>query len=572
MQFMGGLALLLVGVVTASAEEPATAPAGVTPTAAYVQTLNQAREKSAARQWKDAAALWTEVVRVNPVNPYFWSSLGYARLQAGDYKESIVAHERAMELGAPAMGRAVGAYRIASAYARAGEKELALQWLARAMERGFPALEMARTDEALQSLHGDPRFQKLLGTEDVSHLTRDEGWRYDLDVLAREVQRKGFLIQRPVTREQFDGKVAELRKAIPKLDDWQVVLAMMKLMVFLDDGHTALWDFGDNKFFDSAVPLQFYWFEEGLFVLSADPKYKDLVGAQVLAFDGRPAVEVLTALEPYANADHHNPLAKRQQAYYKARRPAMLQALGLVKQADRMTLTVRDLSGTKREAAVVADKTFPDIWNIKPNPPSWVSYASTLPSPPLYLRNMEKRYWFEYLPEQKTVFFAFNQVLPDEQESMESFVARLFAFIDEHEVDKLVIDMRWNNGGDTSVGEPLLLAVIGNKKVNQSGKLFVITGRRTYSAAQNMATYLERYTKATFVGEPTGSSPNFVGEEDPVTLPYSKLMANVSHLYWQSAGPRDERVWLAPSVYIPPTWADFRAGRDAALEAVLAYP
>jgi hypothetical protein len=250
----------------------------------------------------------------------------------------------------------------------------------------------------------------------------------------------------------------------------------------------------------------------------------------------------------------------------------MLHALGLVKQADRMTLTVRDLSGAKREAAVVADKTFPDIWNIKPNPPSWVSYASTLPSPPLYLRNMEKRYWFEYLPEQKTVFFAFNQVLPDEQESMEAFIARLFSFIDGHEVDKLVIDMRWNNGGDTSVGEPLLLAVIGNKKVNQSGKLFVITGRRTYSAAQNMAAYLERYTKATFVGEPTGSSPNFVGEEDPVTLPYSKLMANVSHLYWQSAGPRDERVWLAPSIYIPPTWADFRAGRDAALEAVLAYP
>ena len=111
-----------------------------------------------------------------------------------------------------------------------------------------------------------------------------------------------------------------------------------------------------------------------------------------------------------------------------------------------------------------------------------------------------------------------------------------------------------------------------NRKINRRGKLFVIIGRRTYSAAQNTATYFERYTEATFVGEPTGSSPNFIGEENMVVLPYSKLVANVSHLYWQSSWPQDQRVWLAPEIYTPPTWADFRAGRDAALEAVLSYP
>jgi hypothetical protein len=132
--------------------------------------------------------------------------------------------------------------------------------------------------------------------------------------------------------------------------------------------------------------------------------------------------------------------------------------------------------------------------------------------------------------------------------------------------------MRWNNGGNTGLAQPLLLGIIGNRKVNQRGKLFVIIGRRTYSAAQNVATYLERYTNATFVGEPTGSSPNFVGEEAPITLPYSKVMANVSHLFWQSSWPQDQRIWLAPQIYVPPTFADFRAGRDAALAAILELP
>ena len=132
--------------------------------------------------------------------------------------------------------------------------------------------------------------------------------------------------------------------------------------------------------------------------------------------------------------------------------------------------------------------------------------------------------------------------------------------------------MRWNNGGNTYLSRPLVNRIIRSDKVNQPGKLFVIIGRRTFSAAQNTATYLERYTNAIFVGEPTGSSPNFVGEETPFSLPYSKILANVSDLYWESSWPQDQRMWLAPQVYVSPTFADFRAGRDAALEAILHYP
>jgi hypothetical protein len=34
----------------------------------------------------------------------------------------------------------------------------------------------------------------------------------------------------------------------------------------------------------------------------------------------------------------------------------------------------------------------------------------------------------------------------------------------------------------------------------------------------------------------------------------------------------DYRAWVAPELYLPPTFADFRAGRDPALAAALAWP
>lgn len=82
-------------------------------------------------------------------------------------------------------------------------------------------------------------------------------------------------------------------------------------------------------------------------------------------------------------------------------------------------------------------------------------------------------------------------------------------------------------------------------KINQRGKLFVIVGRQTFSAAMNGAAEIERHTNAIFVGEPTGSSPNFVGETIGVNLTYSKMRGSISDLYWQSSVAMDYRTWIS---------------------------
>ncbi len=92
----------------------------------------------------------------------------------------------------------------------------------------------------------------------------------------------------------------------------------------------------------------------------------------------------------------------------------------------------------------------------------------------------------------------------------------------------------------------------------------------TFSAAQNTVTAIERETKAIFVGEPTGSRPNFIGETIPFELPYSKLRANAADLYWQTSWPDDYRTWTAPDLYAPPTFEAYRRNQDPALEAILA--
>jgi hypothetical protein len=158
---------------------------------------------------------------------------------------------------------------------------------------------------------------------------------------------------------------------------------------------------------------------------------------------------------------------------------------------------------------------------------------------------------------------------PDE--TLAKFCSRLFSFINEHPVQYLVIDMRNNGGGNNYLNRSLIHGLIRCDKINQPGRLFVLVGRRTFSAAMNCSVDIERNTNAIFVGEPTGSSPNFVGETTVLTLPCSGLRLSCSSLYWQSSTATDRRTWIAPEVAAEPSLDAFVNNRDPGLEAVYGY-
>ena len=189
---------------------------------------------------------------------------------------------------------------------------------------------------------------------------------------------------------------------------------------------------------------------------------------------------------------------------------------------------------------------------------------------PLHLRHRELPYWFEYLADADLVYFQYNAVADHPAEPFAAFCDRLFAFIADRLPGRLVIDLRWNGGGNTFLSQALLHHLIRNREISRRGALFVIIGRLTFSAAQNTATAIGRETEPIFVGEPTGSRPNFNGETIPFELPYSKLRANVGDLFWQTSWPEDHRTWIAPDIYAPPTFEAFRRNDDPAMDAILA--
>jgi hypothetical protein len=64
----------------------------------------------------------------------------------------------------------------------------------------------------------------------------------------------------------------------------------------------------------------------------------------------------------------------------------------------------------------------------------------------------------------------------------------------------------------------------------------------------NFVDDMELNTNATFVGEPTGETPNMWGDPGSLKLPNSGIVVQTSTLWWQMEDPRDRRPFRAPDI------------------------
>jgi hypothetical protein len=152
--------------------------------------------------------------------------------------------------------------------------------------------------------------------------------------------------------------------------------------------------------------------------------------------------------------------------------------------------------------------------------------------------------------------------------SFADFFKQVFAYVDKNRTAGLVLDLRMNGGGDNSLTPIVTSGILQRPELNTRGRLFVIIGRATQSAAENLVNRLERDTNAVFVGEPTGERPNMYGDPQTFVLPNNRLQVHIASLYWQDMGPRDHRDTTGPEIAAELTEDDYERGIDPAMEAI----
>jgi C-terminal processing protease CtpA/Prc len=147
------------------------------------------------------------------------------------------------------------------------------------------------------------------------------------------------------------------------------------------------------------------------------------------------------------------------------------------------------------------------------------------------------------------------------------FAKELFATADEKKPAKLIVDLRFNEGGSTRVIKPFLEGLATRPELDRKDRLIVLIGRRTFSSASLNALEIKLTGRATFVGEPTGGNPSSrFRESTQFELPNSKLAIGCTTKF---VAGNDSGTSVVPDVAVETSSQDYFAGRDPAMDKAL---
>lgn len=512
-----------------------------------------------------AAERLQKLVAANPYNGGLFFELATAQLRAKQYDAAIESFKKAIDLG---QQPPAAMYNIACCHALSGRKSQAIEWIEKALNNRFVEDELLRTDKDLDSLRSDPEFIKHVGFP-APKLDRVDAWSYDLDYLQRRMEQLHFNVYAKITKPELTAEFEKLKQDATKLNDEQLLVRLRKVIARIGDGHTRVVpaDLVDGKTTVCRAPIDLYAFSDGVFVRGADVSQASLVGAQVLKVGELDVDRALSLLEPYVSVD--NRMGYLKWTPMMLMHAAYLREIGAIApEATSLQLTIDRKGKAETVEVPLVESPRPKFGRL-----GIVGYKSaardvSTDQLPIAQRNADRAVWSEYDPERKLAYFFFGQVLDTPDRKLTEHFADLFKLIDDHDARHLVIDMRYNGGGNNFLLKPLLHGLIRREKLHHDRGIFVITSRNTYSAAVNALGLLEWNLNPIFVGEPPAAGPVFVGEGNRILLPCSGHTITCSSRYWQQWASDDRRAWYAPHISTPQKFEDFVNRRDAAMEAI----
>jgi hypothetical protein len=341
------------------------------------------------------------------------------------------------------------------------------------------------------------------------------------------------------------AEAADLAERAPTISRDELLVGLLRLTTLGErDGHGGIFLHDHHAKPFTFFPLRVHDFADGVHVV-ADVAGGAHVGKRVSAIDGVPLAEVVEKVKPLIPRDNASTIRLLLPEYLVC--AEVLRGLGIVRGA--------------------ATYSFSDGSSVELQPTAAYGLGTALHplptrKPQLLYRNLQQPFVLVPLEQGRSLYLGFHMVTGPPQ----SLLDRILRAARKPGFRKLVIDVRHNGGGNNTTYFPLIELI---KERPLRGKVVLLVGRMTFSAAGNFAAAVDNETKARLVGEPTGGAPNQWGDRQSIELPVAGLTAYVA-AYWVEVAPRDKRPAVMPNVRVEPTVADFLAGRDPVLRRALA--
>jgi hypothetical protein len=409
---------------------------------------------------------------------------------------------------------------------------------------------------------------------------RAERWRTDIGVARTEWLAKDRSFA-PDARAEAERRLAMLSASAAQLADFEIAAELARVAALSKNAHTRAYLLR-NRGYWRRYPIRIWKFADGWRVIAAQGPGEALIGRKIVAVGGVPIAAAQAAVRDlFAGNDRW----ADYMASYSLTSPEALRA-GKVAVSDTVAFSAEDDRGRTSVVLepmpfVPRDKPEEAWWFLSPAHAATQGWAQALGGRPLPVVLQGAAANYRLLPcGSGVLYFQFNRAQDGDGETLEAFGVRLLAQLGAAAPAKLIVDLRFNTGGDATKAHQFLKVVTAMPWTRERGRVVVIVGPNTFSAGITHAVWLKQETAATFVGTEPGDELDSWSEGGNVDLPNAKLRlhyADMAHRYSKRPAdiPADQVMvdWnvdnLTPDLPVDWTWAAYAGGRDPYMERAL---
>ena len=340
--------------------------------------------------------------------------------------------------------------------------------------------------------------------------------------------------------------------------DVEFLLDLMRLTALVGDSHTAV-------AVGRAAALRVYPFSmvrrgDAWYLSAAEAESGSLLCREVTALAGRPVEEAVTAFGALFGSD--NPVHLRRQFQQACNVADLYEYLGLVETGKPLPVTLkggRTLSLEPLSIEALGGLKLARLSDRITREPATAQADADYFAKPL---------------NKDTFYIQYNTCQNAEDLPMEAFAAVVSGILDGGDFRRVLLDLRNNGGGSDGVIWPLLEVL--RSEMAEGCELVGLIGPATFSSALINAVEIQEMG-GVLVGEHAGGSVSHFGAVRGFSLPNSGIRGQLSSKFIDlntllDAGAGRGVVALEPDLLIPQTLEDTWAGRDTAVEWLLAHP
>ncbi|MEG1312569.1 MAG: S41 family peptidase, partial [Romboutsia sp.] len=405
----------------------------------------------------------------------------------------------------------------------------------------------------------------------------NENWIEDIDYLDNTMKYRHPDLFRNISEEEWDQNINELKENVGELSDIDIGLSISQIISSIQDAHTIVDIFSvmtpigkDTIGYEDIVafPFRYEWFDDGLRVNSCLDDYKEVLGYKLVSINNISTDEIIKKL--FTIVSYDNEQSAKSSAIEYMTIYEVLRFLDIVDKQEAKFVFEDD---NKEEVTL----------KVKPQLNKDIKFTSldhkifkTEEKP----EGARDEYWFKPIEEDNSLYFQYNSCisnnatfLSEEDRSkypnFHEFEEELIDYINDNNFDKFVIDLRKNGGGSMGLTSSLIMKLKSNTDIEKS-KIYVITGKNTFSAGAISAWHLKNNLDVTIVGEETGGNVNLFSrfpEDDIIELKNSKLRIIHSSSYVNYKP--GYKGGVKPDVEIKQNYKDYINGIDNCYEYII---